>query len=238
VERLSAGTPGKTDAYFLGFAGYGEQGVFQKEIRFANDAFGKRMDLDGHAVQLVNSPEPADDTTPLATTSGLTRSLAGIARKMNLGEDVLFLFLSSHGSEGEISVSQGYLPLQDLDSQALRKALDEAAIQWRVIMISACHAGSFIPDLSGERTLIITAARADRSSFGCSDDRDLTYFGEAFLRDALPVSTDLLDAFERAKVLVTAREREEGAEPSDPQVSVGAQIESKLAEIPLRGIKD
>jgi hypothetical protein len=172
---------------------------------------------------------------PLATASGLTRSLAGIARRMNVDEDVLLLFLTSHGSEdAELSVSQGYLPLDELDGRTLRTALDDSGIRWRVIVISACHAGSFIPKLSDERTLIIAAAHADKSSFGCSDERELTYFGEAFLRDALPASSDLLDAFARAKELVTAREIEEGQEPSDPQLFVGAQMKAKLAEMPLR----
>jgi hypothetical protein len=237
VERLSAGTVGRTDVYFVGFAAYGNQGVFEKEIRWANDAFGKRMDLDGRTLQLINSPERNEGTTtPLATASGLSRSLAGIARKMNVEEDVLLLFLTSHGSDdAELSVSQGYLPLEQLDARTLRAALDDAGIRWRVIMISACHSGSFIPHLSDERTLIITAAHAEKSSFGCSDERELTYFGEAFLRDALPVSSGLLDAFARTKELVTARELEEGEVPSDPQLFVGAQMSSKLAEIPWRG---
>ncbi|HSC06762.1 MAG TPA: C13 family peptidase [Steroidobacteraceae bacterium] len=235
VERLSAGTAGKTEVYFVGFAGYGEQGVFEKEIRFADGAFGKRIDLEGRSLQLVNSPDRNGETMPLATASGLTRSLAGIARRMNVDEDVLLLFLTSHGSEdAELSVSQGYLPLDELDGKTLRTALDDSGIRWRVIVISACHAGSFIPKLSDERTLIIAAAHADKSSFGCSDERELTYFGEAFLRDALPASSDLLDAFARARELVTARETEEGQEPSDPQLFVGAQMKAKLAELPLR----
>jgi hypothetical protein len=235
VERLSAGKAGRTEVYFVGFAGYGEQGVFEKEIRFANGALGKRIDLEGRSLQLINAPDRRGESMPLATASGLTRSLAGIARRMNVDEDVLLLFLTSHGSEdAELSVSQGYLPLDELDGRTLRTALDDSGIRWRVIVISACHAGSFIPKLSDERTLIIAAAHADKSSFGCSDERELTYFGEAFLRDALPASSDLLDAFARAKELVTAREIEEGQEPSDPQLFVGAQMKAKLAEMPLR----
>ena len=235
VERLSAGTMGSPEVYFVGFAGYGEQGVFEKEIRWANESFGKRVDLDGRSLQLINSPDGPEETTPLATASGLTRSLAGIARKMNVDEDVLLLFLTSHGAkDAELSVSQGYLPLDQLDGRTLRSALDDSGIRWRVIVISACHSGSFIPNLSDEYTLIITAAHAEKSSFGCSDERELTYFGEAFLRDALPASSDLLDAFARAKDLVTARELEEGEVPSDPQLFVGAQMRSKLAELPWR----
>ena len=43
--------------------------------------------------------------------------------------------------------------------------------------------------------MLITAAAADKTSFGCSDDRDLTYFGEAFYRDALPKAKNLQEAF-------------------------------------------
>jgi hypothetical protein len=76
---------------------------------------------------------------------------------------------------------------------------------------------------------VITAARADRSSFGCADDRDLTYFGEAFFRDALPDATSLRDAFEKAKAWIAKREQEEGVEASLPQAYFGEQLEKQLA---------
>jgi hypothetical protein len=234
VERLSSGTAGETDVYFVGFAGYGEQAVFGKEIRYANRAFGSRMELEGRSLQLINTPDERDPAVPLATTSGLKRSLAGVARKMNVEEDVLVLFLTSHGSQdAELSVSQGVLPLDQLGGEGLRAALDESGIQWRIVVISACHAGSFIPLLSTPRTMIITAAHADRNSFGCSDERELTYFGEAFLRDALPVSANLIEAYENANRVVTARELKEGHKPSDPQLFVGEEIRAKLAEVAL-----
>ena len=76
--------------------------------------------------------------------------------------------------------------LQDLTADDLASALQESGIKWRTIVISACHAGSFIDALRNPDTIVITAAEADKASFGCSDDRNLTYFGEAFYRDALP----------------------------------------------------
>lgn len=112
---------------------------------------------------------------------------------MNLQRDILFLSLSSHGSEQpELSVSNGALSLEQITDKNLLEALHEAGIRWRIIVISACHAGAFIHTLEDPGTIVITAAAPDKTSFGCSDDRDLTYFGEALYRDALPKAHSLV----------------------------------------------
>ena len=98
-----------------------------------------------------------------------------------------------------------------------------------MIIISACYAGGFIDALKNSHTIVITAAAADRTSFGCSNDRDLTYFGEAFFRDALPEARSLRDAFERAKSAIALREHREHVDASKPQAYFGAELESKLA---------
>ena len=74
---------------------------------------------------------------------------------------------------------------------------------------------------------MITAA-ADRTSFGCSNERDLTNFGEAFIRDALPEATSIRAAFEKARDSIAARERFEGLTPSLPTAYFGAAMEHKL----------
>ena len=89
----------------------------------------------------------------------------------------------------------------------------------------------FIESLKNPQTIVITAAAADRTSFGCSNDRDLTYFGEAFYRDALPEAHSLRDAFEKAKTAIGARERQEHAAASKPQAYFGAEMEAKLASM-------
>lgn len=236
VAALKPGEAGVTEAYFVGFAGFGEQQVFGKEVRFAHSALAQRLDLDGRSLQLINSPDADAAAAPLATVSGLRRALAGVASRMNVDEDVLILFLTSHGSEiGELSVNQGSLPLEQLRPAVLRAALDEAGIRWRIIVISACHSGTFIPALEDAQTLVATAARADRSSFGCTDDRDLTYYGEALFRDALPASGGFMDALERARKLVGEHEKAEKIkERSEPQVSLGQRMRAKVAELQFR----
>jgi hypothetical protein len=154
---------------------------------------------------------------------------------MNPERDILFLSLSSHGSdEPLLSVSNGILPLEQVTGDNLASALRDSGIKWRVIVISACHAGAFIAPLKDADTVVITAAAADRTSFGCSDDRDLTYFGEAFYRDALPRAKSLQDAFALTRSAIAAREQVEKVTASDPQAYFGARIEQLLSQQPMR----
>jgi len=43
----------------------------------------------------------------------------------------------------------------------LATALRESGIKWRVIVVSACHAGAFIHALQDDNTIILTAAAPD-----------------------------------------------------------------------------
>jgi hypothetical protein len=150
-------------------------------------------------------------------------------------DDVLFLAPSSHGSEdGSISVSNvGRVPVE-LSATDLASMLKEARIPWKVIVVSACYAGGFIDALRDDHTIVLAAAASDRTSFGCADDRDLTYFGEAFYRDALPKAASLRAAFDAARQEIAKREKAEGVLASNPQAYFGADIEKKLAALEPR----
>jgi hypothetical protein len=230
IGETSAGP----QAFFLGFAGVGEQRVFAQEIGLASRVLSERYGMNGRGLSLINDERDLEDA-PLATVSGLKYALRGLAARMNLDRDVLFLSISSHGAQDPaIAVSNSQLPLNDLTDEDLAEALSDSAIKWRVIIISACYAGAFIDSLKNPQTIVITAAAADRTSFGCSNDRDLTYFGEAFYRDALPEARSLRDAFEKAKSAIALRERREHVDPSKPQAYFGAELEAKLSSMSAR----
>jgi hypothetical protein len=242
AERLLMSQPARIDAavasmaprsgdmsmYMVGFAGVGEQKVFAGEISLAAKVIGKRYGTQPRTLLLVNDRRDLE-AHPLASVTGLKIALADIGRRMDRERDALVLVISSHGSkEPAISVSNGGIPLNDLTGKDLKEALDGAGIRWRVVIISACHAGAFIPYLSDDRSIVITAAAADRTSFGCSNDRDLTNFGEAFIRDALPEAPSIRAAFEKARDSIAAREHSEGLTPSMPTAYFGAAMEHKL----------
>ena len=239
VRHLQPQRPGATDLYYVGFAGDGNQGVFRRESLFAQRIFAARMGTATRALQLIN--DRADhDTFPFASVVGLRYALSRIGAAMDPNDDVLILFLTSHGSrEGGIFIRNGATSVaSDLPPSELRSALDDAGIRWRIVVVSACYSGVFVEPLKSDTTAIITAADAQHTSFGCEDDRDLTYFGEAFLRDSLPKAPSLAAAFERARQEIAEREKQEKLEPSNPQMWVGASMAKKLAalgELPLSG---
>jgi hypothetical protein len=220
--------------FFVGFAGVGSQKVFSEEIKLASRVVAQRYDSAHRELLLINDRRDRE-AYPLATVSGLRYALKGIARKMNLQRDILFLSLSSHGSaEPELSVSNGALSLDQITGENLGRVLRESGIRWRIIVISACHAGAFIPALKDASTIIITAAASERTSFGCSDDRDLTYFGEAFYRDALPSARTIDQAFSLAQHSIAQREASEHITSSEPQASFGADLEQVLFQYPMK----
>jgi len=229
IAAMSHASSSKPRAFFLGFAGFGEEKVFAQEIGLAGRVLGERFGVDDRSLSLINDQRDLQ-RAPLATVSGLKYALQGLGSRMNLDRDVLFLSISSHGAEDPaIVVSNSHLPLKDLSDEDLAEALRDSGIKWRVIIISACFAGAFIDALRDPETIVITAAAADRTSFGCSNDRDLTYFGEAFYRDALPGAGSLHEAFDAARSAIAARERREHVTASNPQAYFGAKMEAKLA---------
>jgi len=231
VDALASETPGTSDVYYVGFAGDGSQGVFRREALFGEKTFAARMGTGPRSLELIND-ENDRIAHPLGSLSGLRYALSLLGSRMNPSEDILVLFLTSHGSQSSgISVQNGGFPLSDIEPEPLRRALDASRIQWRIVIVSACYAGIFVEPLKDDHTLVITAADAEHTSFGCADDRDLTYFGEAFLRDALPKATSLEQAFKTARAAIRAREKEEKLTPSNPQMYLGKAMREKLASL-------
>ena len=150
--------------------------------------------------------------------------------RMSPEEDVLFLFLTSHGDKGgRFSLSFWPLRLNDLTAADLKAMLDDAGIRHRVIVVSACYSGGFIDALRDDDSLILTASAADRNSFGCGNEAEFTYFGKAYFDEALRTTDSFSEAFDRALPLIAEREKKDDYKPSEPQRYVGARIEQALA---------
>jgi hypothetical protein len=225
VARVKPAQPGRSAVYFVSFAGDGGQGVFRREAQFASEVFGARFGSADRTVLLINDVDDRD-SYPLASVSGLAQTLKLLAARMDVQQDVLVLFLTSHGSADGLEVENGSLPVD------LREALDAAGIRWRIVVVSACYAGVFVDALKTDTSAIVTAADAGHSSFGCEDDRELTWFGEAFLKDSLPGSASLEEAFHKAAGLIAQREDAEHQIHSNPQLYVGPLMRAKLGELP------
>jgi hypothetical protein len=196
-------------------------------VRYLEMLAAQRLDATGRTISLIND---RSGHAPAATLANLRRSLAAIGQAMDPDEDILLLFLSTHGMEGDglyVETAEGRE--STLSPEQLRRALDDAGIRHRVVVISACFSGEFLPALRDPDTLAITAARHDRPSFGCGNTAAATYFGQAWLVDALNRTTDFAEAFTMARKAITAREKSEHELPSLPQIAIGAGIAPRLA---------
>lgn len=215
LATLPASTPA-IDLYALTLAGDGKQSVFLREADYVANLLHQRFAAYG-GITLANHRDHLADR-PLATRENLSRAIKTLAARSG-PEDLIFIYLTSHGSRNhELNLDQPRLQLADLPASELATLLAPLRDRHKVVVISACYSGGFIPLLKDEKTLVMAAARADRVSFGCSEENDFTYFGRALFAEALTQTDDLERAFELATERVAQREQDDGFEPSLPQI--------------------
>jgi peptidase C13-like protein len=205
----------------VSFGLFGDQGVFRREATGAAQIVANRFGGDPVAVKFNTK------TGGNATVETLATTLQAEAKKMNGESDIMFLILTSHGSRDGLAVVAGRLS-ETLKPSNLAEMLGRTAVRNKVVIISACYSGVFIPRLADADTLVITAADANHSSFGCEDKAKWTYFGDAFFNTALRRANNLKEAFLTARSLVLKRELREGFEPSHPQMAGGGNVEPLL----------
>ena len=231
IAALPAQRPGSIDLYAIGVAGDGTENVFRNEVEHVERLFAQRFDADGHVVVLANNAQ-APAAHPLASWTSLHRAVGAIANTMDPAEDILLVYLTTHGSEDhELLVDLEPLPLNQIAPLDLADALNTApGIRWKVVVVNACYSGGFIDALRDDSTLVMTSARADRTSFGCGSESDITYFGKAFLAEALNQTTSLREAFDLAAKSVNTWEAADQQEHSEPQIASSPSIEAKLTK--------
>lgn len=228
LAQLGPRVAGKPNLYLLTFAADGSEDVFHNEAEYAANLFTRRFGPGTHRLVLQNNPATLT-TSPLANWSNLETALAGLHQVMQPDQDILLLYVTTHGSEDhELLVDMDPLPLDQLGASDLAGILALHPFKWKVLVINACYSGGFVPPLQGPGTLILTSARADRTSFGCGSDSDITYFGKAWLVDALNHTDRFVDAFRQASAEIAAWEKRDQLTPSEPQIDIGAGITAQL----------
>jgi hypothetical protein len=206
------------------------QRVFQREVHQVASAINDRFGGNVPQIQLLNSQ--ADPFRfPLANRPNLEAALTATARAMDPSKDVALIYLTSHGSEDRFSLAFPEASTTSLNAHAFSQMLNRSGIPNAVIIISACYSGSFIDDIAAPDRAILTAADAESTSFGCSDESEWTWFGKAFFENALQKTRHFGEAFVKAKQLVTDWEAQQGFAPSNPQIFVGHKIAPLLGQL-------
>ncbi|MCY1164023.1 Peptidase C13 family protein [compost metagenome] len=236
LAAIAPERPGVADVYALVFAPYASEDVFMRESTMVSQVLAGRFDARGRVVHLLNHGSTTA-THPWATTPNLQRAVDALAQRMDRDNDVLVVYLTSHGaSDFKLAASHWPLQVEPLSPADLRAALDKAGIRNRVIAVSACYSGGWVDVLANDNTLVMTAADATHTSYGCGRLSELTFFGRALFDEQLRKTHSFEKAFARAVPLIRQREIDAGKDDgfSNPQIRVGTNISPILKALEQR----
>ena len=226
LAQLAPQRAGVIDLYALIIAGDGTEDVFKREAATVRQVLDGRLGTTGRSLALVNhrsTPQPE------ATLKSIELVLGELARRMDLTEDVLLLHFTSHGASNHVLVlKHPALELYGASPQYLREVLDRSGIRHRVLILSGCYTGGFIPPLATPDTMILTASNARRQSYGCGNDSEITEYSRALYLKALQRTRSLREAAGIAVQLVHEDERASKNVHSYPQIRSGIDIEDRL----------
>ena len=167
-------------------------------------------------------PERYKDTRPeKSELRGIYNALSDLSGRTAGG---CLFYLTSHGLPQGAQVDQIILR-----PGALATMLDQTCGKRpTVVVISACFSGVFVPTLAQPNRMVLTAARPDRTSFGCGQDNKYPYFDDCFL-SSMPNARDFGALAGSVRECVRNRETaEKMTPPSEPQIWVGAQLRPVL----------
>jgi hypothetical protein len=225
--------PGTVDAYVVAIA-LDSDPVFGREARVAGDVLRRRYGALGRTIVLAGSDGSAPSALPRGTPETLAIVLARVAELMNRSEDALILYTTSHGAPVGLYYNDGDNGYGLISPNRMAAMLDGLGIRNRLLILSACYSGVFVPRLQSDTTAIVTAASLDRTSFGCAAENDWTFFGDAMINHALRKAKPIADAFGEANGLISAWEAQLGVRPSQPQLFLGAGVGRWLAALERR----
>jgi len=238
LAKLAPQRPGIVDTYII-TASFWNDPVFENEASQAAAVLARRYDASDRTVILSAGRGPRTQRTfPAATPNNFNAAIGKVAKVMDPKEDLLVVFLTSHGGEdGAVALQEAGRMGGALRALHLRTSLQQAGIQTKLVIISACFSGHFILPFSNPDTVVLTAAAADKASFGCEPSRDWTFFGDALFNHALRGGASVTQAFDVARTVITewetnmhdgwqakpqsARAREQEPLASNPQIAYG-----------------
>ena len=222
INALKPQRPGVVDAYVV-VAGLDSDPVFGREAAQTAKVLARRFDAVGRTIILAAGNGAGDATIPDGSPANLEIALGAIAAKMDLKEDVLILYTTSHGApEVGLAYRDGDHGFGWIGPRRLADLLNGAGISRRLVMLSACFSGEMLPYLVNDSSVIVTAADRDQTSFGCASGNDWTFFGDALINTALRTPQPFDTAIGQAFDLIRHWETSKRLQPSRPQFYTGS----------------
>lgn len=223
---------GTVDAYVITIA-LDSDPVFAREAREAGRVLASRYDATGRTLTLAG-PDGVRDDLPRGSIDSLLLSIAHVAEVMDTEEDVLVLYTTSHGNKLGLAYHYGDSGYGILSPARLAGALEEVGIDRRILIISACYSGVFVPALASADTAILTAAASERNSFGCEAENDWTFYGDALINRAMRQPQDLAEVARMTSRMIAGWETQRRLLASLPQSAIGANVSEWLPALEAR----
>jgi hypothetical protein len=162
----------------------------------------------------ADSPEQSD-------SQSIANALWDLSNRTSGG---CLIYFSSHGSTDGIALGDSVLSPDALKTMLNNTCSDRPT----VVIISACFSGVFVKPLAAPNRMVLTAARPDRTSFGCGATNRYPYFDQCVL-SSWPGTSDFPGLAHTVQDCVAAREKKEKmAPPSEPQLFIGATAAKSL----------
>ncbi|UVO54313.1 C13 family peptidase [Sphingomonas sp. SUN039] len=226
LARLTPGRKGVVEAFVLS-VGLDSDAVFGREAREAGRVLARRYGATGHSLTLAGTDGSGPSMQPMGSPANIAAVLARFAELMG-PEDALVLYTTSHGAQFGVVYNDGDAGFGLLGPSKLAGLLNELGIKNRMLLISACYSGVFVPTLVTDSTAIVTAASSTRTSFGCQADNDWTFFGDALINHALRKPQGLATAAAEATMTIAEWEAKGRLLPSQPQSYIGSKAKTWL----------
>ncbi|RGP40451.1 hypothetical protein BPTFM16_00736 [Altererythrobacter insulae] len=228
LAGLASQRAGQVDAYVVSIA-LDSDPVFAREAREVGRVLERRYNAQGRTLVLAG-PDEQDDL-PRGSIRSLLISLAQVAQKMDADEDVLVLYSTSHGLPQGLAYHYEDDGYGVLSPKLLADTFEELGIEKRLLLISACYSGVFVPAMASDDTAIITASADNRTSFGCQPDNDWTFFGDALINRAMRKPLPLLMAHAEATRSIADWESRMRLPASLPQAHIGSAAMNWLSAV-------
>jgi Peptidase C13 family len=205
---------------FAGFAMHSQSKAFRSDVVTTEKSI---LSIDPNAIIFkLNNPAFGQDADwPYSTTQNIEQVLKKVSA-MARPEDKVVVLMSTHGNVDVLAVNFNKNAYPHVSPKVLNEWLGGLRGKPTLLLLSACHSGSFVQPLSGPSRVILAAAAKDRTSFGCQFHSNNTYFIDALMNQPSLLDRSLEQLMDQAKIIIDKKESDQKlSPPSLPQSSVG-----------------
>jgi hypothetical protein len=221
-EALAPGQP--PHVVFVGFALNAESRAFRGDVLRGEQVF-RAIDPKAVVLKLSNPAFGQDADWPFATRENVAAVLQAIGPQLRAQDRAVLLF-SSHGVPGALALRAGGNDIGRITAADLQQWLAPWRDKPTMVVFSACFSGSLMPPLRDPSRILMAAAAADRSSFGCQFHSERTFFIDALWPPGDLGRLSARELMDQARAGVQQREEALHLTPSQPRAFFGNGVQA------------